>query len=398
MISDELAGVKMIWKVAMHRKPYGRGGGEVEAGGGGLSVRQAGKLLRANKVKEHPAGRLIVMGLPGPQLTDGLRDLIRRVQPGGFIFFTRNMAEAGQFHGLVRECAELVKHPTVMTVDQEGGRVARLAVMGERPPSGEELAKAGKEEWFEEHGRLPGKLMRAVGLNLNLAPVLDYAPKERAGVDNSLAGRCFGENPKEVIRRAKAFLRGMQGEGVKGTGKHFPGYTFCGLDPHGDLPLVDRTRAQMEEELSVFREVGEKCDSIMVGHAQFPAWGKNSGPASLNRDIVTGLLKETLGYRGLVMTDDLEMGAIANRYGSAEASRRAIRAGEEILLICHNPACVEIARDALAEMPEKEWAGAVEAVEKFGQKLLAPGGTFIQKSWKDINQATAELREIVKRG
>ena len=169
-------------------------------------MRREGKILRANRVKVHPAGRLIVMGLPGPDLTDGLRDLIRRVQPGGFIFFTRNMAEASQFHGLVKECAELVRHPTIMTVDQEGGRVARLAVMGERPASGEELARAGKEEWFYEHGQWTGKVMKLVGLNLNLAPVLDYAPKARAGVDNSLAGRCFGENPKEVIRRAGEFF------------------------------------------------------------------------------------------------------------------------------------------------------------------------------------------------
>ena len=306
------------------------------------------------------------------------------------------MAEASQFHGLVKECAELVRHPTIMTVDQEGGRVARLAVMGEKPASGEELARAGKEEWFYEHGQWTGKVMKLVGLNLNLAPVLDYAPRARAGVDNSLAGRCFGENPKEVIRRAGEFLRGMQEEGVKGTGKHFPGYTFCGLDPHGDLPLVDRTRAEMEEELSVFREVGQRCDSIMVGHAQFPAWGKSSGPASLNREIVTGLLKETLGYKGLVMTDDLEMGAIANRYGSAEASRQAVRAGEEILLICHNPACVEIARDALAEMPEKDWAGAVESVEKFGRTLFKPSEVFDAKGWREANEATKVLREKVK--
>jgi beta-N-acetylhexosaminidase len=152
----------------------------------------------------------------------------------------------------------------------------------------------------------------------------------------------------------------------------------------------------MEEELSVFREVGQRCDSIMVGHAQFPAWGKNSGPASLNRDIVTGLLKETLGYRGLVMTDDLEMGAIANRYGSAEASRQAVRAGEEILLICHNPACVEIARDALVKMPESEWAGAVESVEKFGKMLLSPPTAFDAKVWREANQATRELRQKVQ--
>jgi beta-N-acetylhexosaminidase len=258
------------------------------------------------------------------------------------------------------------------------------------------LARAGKEEWFSEHGRLTGRVMQAVGLNLNLAPVLDYAPPERKGVDNSLAGRCYGQSPSEVIPRARAYLRGMQSEGVAGTGKHFPGYTFCGLDPHGDLPLVDRSREKIEaEELAVFREVGNECEAIMVGHAQFPAWGKNAGPASLNRHIVTGLLKESMGYQGMVMTDDLEMGAIANRYGSAEASRQAVRAGEEILLICHNPACAEIARDALAEMPEKEWRPAVERVAAFSARLKEPAERFDAGKWKQTNWEIGELRKKV---
>ncbi|NBR68842.1 MAG: glycoside hydrolase family 3 protein [Verrucomicrobia bacterium] len=352
-------------------------------------MRWAALFLKAKGVKAHPAGQLIVMGVPGPELTDGLRDLIRRVQPGGFIFFTRNMAEAGQFQRLVRDCAGLLDHPAIMTVDQEGGRVSRLAAMGERPPSGEDLAKAAKDEWFYEHGRLTGRLMKQVGLNLDLAPVLDFAPRDRAGIDNSLAGRCFGENPAQVVRRAGEFLRGMQEEGVKGTGKHFPGYTFCGIDPHGDLPLVSRKREEIEkEELAVFREVGSR-------HAQFPAWGEGSGPASLNREIVTGLLREKMGYQGLVMTDDLEMGAIANRYGSAEASRQAIRAGEEILLICHNPACVEIARDALAEMPEKEWGEAVERVRRFGKTLPPVPAQLDEKEWLEVNEEIAKLRKKV---
>ena len=347
-------------------------------------------------MESHPAGRLIVMGIPGPELNDGLRNLIRRIRPGGFIYFTRNMGEAGQFHSLVRECRELAGHPVILTVDQEGGRVSRLAVMGERPPSGDDLAQAGKVEWFAEHGRLTGRVMQAVGLNLNLAPVLDFAPPERQGVDNSLAGRCYGASPAEVIPRARAYLRGMQQEGVGGTGKHFPGYTYCGLDPHGDLPLVDRTREKIEaEELAVFRDVGSECEAMMVGHAQFPAWGKEAGPASLSREIVTGLLKETMGYRGLVMTDDLEMGAIANRYGSAEATRRAVRAGEEILLICHNPACVEIARDALAEMPEKEWSPAVEKVEAFSRKLREPAQKFDAAKWKQVNEEIGNFRKRV---
>lgn len=353
-------------------------------------------FLKGKGVKVHPAGQLIVMGVPGPELTDGLRDLIRRVQPGGFIFFTRNMAEAGQFHRLVQDCASLLDHPAIMTVDQEGGRVSRLAAMGERPPSGEDLAQAAKEEWFYEHGRLTGRLMKLVGLNLDLAPVLDFAPRERAGIDNSLAGRCFGENPIQVIRRSGEFLKGMHEEGVKGTGKHFPGYTFCGIDPHGDLPLVSRSREEIErEELAVFREVGSRCDAIMVGHAQFPAWGAGSGPASLNRKIVTDLLKKQMGYRGLVMTDDLEMGAIANRYGSAEASRQAVRAGEEILLLCHNPACVEIARDALSEMPEKDWGEAVERVRLFGETLARVPPKLDARQWKEANEEIAKFRKKV---
>ena len=361
-----------------------------------MSVRRKDLFLKAEGVKTHPAGQLIVMGVPGPELTDGLRDLIRRVQPGGFIFFTRNMAEAGQFHRLVQDCASLLDHPAILTVDQEGGRVSRLAVMGERPPSGEDLAQAGREDWFHEHGRLTGRLMKLVGLNLDLAPVLDFAPRDRAGIDNSLTGRCFGENPAQVIKRAGEFLKGMQEEGVKGTGKHFPGYTFCGIDPHGDLPLVSRTREEIEkEELAVFREVGGQCDAIMVGHAQFPAWGAGSGPASLNREIVTDLLKKKMGYRGLVMTDDLEMGAIANRYGSAEASRQAVLAGEEILLLCHNPACVEIARDALAEMPEKDWGQAVERVRLFGKTLSSVPSRLELKEWAKVNEEIAEFRKKV---
>jgi len=258
------------------------------------------------------------------------------------------------------------------------------------------LARAGRREWFREHGRLTGQVMRQVGLNLNLAPVLDYAPPGREGIDNSLAGRCLGRNPEEVICRATEFLEGMAEENVRGTGKHFPGYTFCGLDPHGDLPRVDRTRTEIEEEeLTVFREVGRRCDAIMVGHAFFPAFGLPPGPASLNRAIVTDLLKKEMGYQGLVMTDDLEMGAIANRYGSAEAARQAIRAGEEALLVCHNPACVEIARDALAELTEKEWGPAVAAMEKFSRQLVPVPSRFSPQEWKETNRRIQELRRAV---
>lgn len=340
-------------------------------------------------------GQPIVMGVPGPELTDGLRDLIRKVQPGGFILFGRNLASPEQVFALCREFYALCEQPPIVTIDQEGGRVSRLKLIGEEPPSGYELCLAGREDWCREHGVLTGRLLKLFGFNLNLAPVVDWSIDEER--DNSLRGRCLGRTVEEVRRNAAAFLAGMESEGVKGTAKHFPGYTYCALDPHGELPRIDRSRAEMErEELQTFRNFLH-ASAFMVGHGFFPAWHQDALPASLSRKVVTDLLRGDLGYHGLVMTDDLEMGAIANHYPSEAATRLAMEAGHDILLYCHNPACVQIAADVLAAMPEAVLRPALDRIAAFKQTVLHIPERFDAAAFAAINADIRALRERVAR-
>lgn len=340
-------------------------------------------------------GQLIIMGVPGPRLTDGLRSMIRRIQPGGFILFNRNLESAPQIFELVAELNALCQSPPIITIDQEGGRVSRLKAVGALPPSGLELGLAANEAWCKEHGVLTGKLLRSLGFNLNLAPVVDYTLDEAA--DNSLRGRCYGNNPQSVITMAGAFLKGMQSEGVLGTAKHFPGYTYCELDPHGELPKITRTKEQIhQDELYAFRAFVKTAECFMIGHGHFTAWHPEPFPASMSREIVTGLLREEMKYQGVIMTDDLEMGAIANRYGAAEATRLAIEAGEELLLFCHNPACVEIACDQIASMPQALWHPALKSVAALKAKLPPPPASFHEADFLRLNREITALRVKVQ--
>lgn len=336
-------------------------------------------------------GQLLIMGVPGPRLTAGLRSMIQRIQPGGFILFNRNLESALQIFELITDLNSLCQSPPIITIDQEGGRVSRLKAVGEIPPSGLELGLAANAAWSREHGVLTGQLLRSLGFNLNLAPVVDYTLDEAA--DNSLRGRCYGNNPSSVIAQAGAFLEGMQSAGVLGTAKHFPGYTFCELDPHGELPRITRSKEEIgRDELTAFRAFVPKAECFMIGHGHFTAWHKDPFPASMSRAIVTGLLREELGYQGAIMTDDLEMGAIANRYGAAEATRLAIEAGEELLLFCHNPACVEIACDQIALMPEATWQPALKSVANLKAKLAPAPKSFDEAAFLTINEEIKALR------
>jgi len=347
-------------------------------------------------ISNRSTGQPIIMGVPGPVLTEGLRALIRKVQPGGFILFARNLESPQQVFNLIREFNDLCEIPPLVTIDQEGGRVSRLRMIGEEPPSGLQLGQTDRVAWCHEHGVLTGRLLALFGFNLNLAPVIDYSIDEEA--DNSLRGRCYGSTPEEVIAKAGAFLSGMKSQGVLGTAKHFPGYTHCGIDPHGELPRINRTRAQLDaEELRTFRAFLTEADCYMIGHGHFPAWHREPYPASMSRPIVTDLLVRELGYQGAIMTDDLEMGAIANRFGSRQATRLALEAGEHLLLFCHNPACVEIACDTLGEMEPELLQPALSAIAQLKMKLLPAPEKFNAGAFTEVNQATGDLRERVRR-
>jgi beta-N-acetylhexosaminidase len=340
-------------------------------------------------------GQSIIMGLPGPELTDGLRRLIRQINPGGYIFFTRNLATPGQVFQLITELQSMSDLPLIFTIDQEGGRVSRLKVLGEEPPSAADLRDYGGVDVCAQHGTLMGRVLRSLGFNLNLCPVVDYCIDEAA--DNSLRGRCYGRTPDEVIEKASAFQAAMQAEGVHATAKHFPGYTFCEKDPHGALPLITRSRDElMANEIRVFQHFARTSEAVMIGHGHFTAYHEEPLPASLSPLLIRQVLRSELKFQGIVMTDDLEMGAVANAYGSAEASRQAILAGNDFLLICHNPACAEIAHDALKELPDSNLAETIGRVESYRKTLALPPATFDPTAFSEINAEIGAFRKQIR--
>ncbi len=340
-------------------------------------------------------GQAIILGLPGPELTEGLRTLVRNIRPGGFIFFTRNLATPEQLFALVRELQDLSELPVIFTVDQEGGRVSRLKVLGEEPPSAAELRAVGGTEVCARHGELTARLLRSVGFNLDLCPVVDYCLDEAA--DNSLRGRCYGTGPDEVIEKASAFQAALQAGGVHATAKHFPGYTHCEKDPHGDLPRITRSREELiADELRVFRHFAQTSECVMVGHGHFTAFHSEPLPASLSPVLIREVLRGELGFKGAVMSDDLEMGAVANLYGSAEASRRAVEAGIDLLLICHNPACAEIARDALLDLPDDVLEETVNRIERYRRTLNRPPEVFDLEMFRAVNEEIRQFRVRIR--
>src|SRR5215207_3227254 len=254
-------------------------------------------------------GQLLMTGVPGLALDSATAEKFRRLQPGAFILFGRNIQSPAQLRKLIDDLRDLSDVPPIITIDQEGGRVSRLKLLGNEPPNANELRDKGDVRLIAEHGRVTGRLLRIFGFNLDLCPVLDISFDDDA--DNSLRGRCYGNDPQQVIRNATAFNDALRQQGVLSCGKHFPGYSRCPADAHHELPTVKYTREDLEEnELAVFRhfadiggnDPGSRVDSMMIGHAFYPALDPDSGvPTSLSRRIITDLLRGEFGFRGLVM-------------------------------------------------------------------------------------------------
>jgi beta-N-acetylhexosaminidase len=209
------------------------------------------------------------------------------------------------------------------------------------------------------------------GFNLDLCPVLDISFDDDA--DNSLRGRCYGNNVEQVVRNAGAFNDGLRGTGVLSCGKHFPGYSRCPADAHHELPTVDVTREDLEaNELAVFRAFAPRIDSLMIGHAFYPAIEQGSTPSSLSPIVVRDLLRGELGFKGLIMTDDLDMGAILNHFGLEETIRLAITAGNDIAMICHRVEVVEQAHGFLQTIPRADLDRALASVAASKARLVPP--------------------------
>ena len=335
-------------------------------------------------------GQLLLSGVPGPELDAESAALFRRVQPGGFILFGRNIKSPTQLRKLIDDLRDISPVEPIITIDQEGGRVSRLREIGSEPPNAQQLRDKGDRELILRHGHITGRLLRLFGFNLDLCPVLDISFDDEA--DNSLRGRCYGKDVAQVIDFAGAFNDGLRAEGIASCGKHFPGYSCCEVDAHHELPEVRRTRAELDaNELAVFRHFCDKVDSMMIGHAFYPSLLSERIPTSLSRRIITGLLREEFGFRGLVMTDDLDMGAILNDFGLEETIRMAITAGNDLAMICHRLQCVEEAHGYLQKLPAADIDRALESVARFKTRL-APPDAFSEEEFLKRDAEVYQLR------
>jgi beta-N-acetylhexosaminidase len=336
-------------------------------------------------------GQFLIIGVPGPELDAETRAAIEEIQPGGFILFGRNIKSPAQLRKLIDDLRASVRREPVITIDQEGGRVSRLKEIGSEPPSAVQLRNKGDLSLIAKHGELTGKLLRLFGFNLDLCPVLDVSFDDAA--DNSLKNRTYGRDAEQVVRCAGAFNRAMRAEGILSCGKHFPGYGPAEVDPHHELPVIARTRAEQEAcEWVPFRCLLPELDSLMIGHLRNLDLDPTGTASSISKPIVDGILRRDWGYEGIVMTDDMDMGAILNEYGFADAMRLSIEAGNDLILLCHRVAMAREAAEVLSKLPESVTAPARARLEKLRAKL-APPLPFTEEAFRALDAEVYRLRE-----
>jgi len=338
-------------------------------------------------------GQLIMTGVPGKELDGKTATLFRKVNPGAFILFGRNIESAPQLRKLIDDLRDLSEIEPIITIDQEGGRVSRLRLIGNEPPNAQQLRDSNDLELIKRHGDITGRLLRLFGFNLDLCPVLDISFDDDA--ENSLRGRCYGKTVEQVIRNAGVFNAALRGQGIASCGKHFPGYSAANSDAHYELPRIDRTSEQLEaNELAVFREFAHDVDSMMICHGWYPCFEPEKTPATLSRRIVSDLLRNELGFGGLVMTDDLDMGAILTGYRLEETIRLAIAAGNDVAMICHRIPEIENVQRIVATLPQDQIDRALKNVARFKEKLARPD-EFSEAAFRKINNEVWDLRVAV---
>jgi beta-N-acetylhexosaminidase len=313
-------------------------------------------------------GPLLIIGFDGTSMSPRLASLLTQIQPAGVILFARNIAGAEQTYTLLRECQKCVSTPLFTCVDLEGGTVDRFRKVLGAAPSPAEVFVTGSRALFRKHGRVIGENCRALGFNVDFAPVLDLAYEASRAV---MSSRSVSDDPNKVVIYAREFLRGLGDAGVLGCGKHFPGLGEATLDTHHELPIVNKPLRKMwEQDLVPYRTMRRELPMVMVSHAAYPAVTKAGTPASLSNKWITAILRKKIGYRGLICSDDLEMGGVLAAAPIEQAMIGHIRAGGDLGLICHQEDFILRGHEALLREVERDRKFA-RRVQESAQRVLA---------------------------
>ena len=296
---------------------------------------------------EEKVGQLFFIGISGPELDKATETLLNEIRPGGVCLFARNIKSPQQTRELLDGLRVILPLEPFLSIDQEGGRVDRLRRIITPMPAANRFRQLTH---VQEFAAMNAEVLRLLGFNMNFAPVVDVVDDARVNPTNGLYSRAFGHSPEDVIDLAGAFLNELQSGGIVGCVKHFPGLGAASVDSHDELPLVGISDEELagSDLFPYATMIGSgSVKMVMVAHAAYPLLDLQEAdqngrllPSSLSFHIVTKLLREEIGFGGVAITDDLEMGAIVKNYGIGEACKMAINAGADMLAICADPDAV----------------------------------------------------------
>jgi beta-N-acetylhexosaminidase len=335
-------------------------------------------------------GQVLIVGFDGTEMTSRISSLLTRLQPAGVILFARNIKSAEQTWRLLRECQKCVATPLFTCVDLEGGAVDRFRDALGAAPSPAEVFATGDRKLYRKHGEIIGANCRALGFNVDFAPVLDLAFEASRSV---MGSRAVSPSPRETVTYAGGFLAGLRAANVMGCGKHFPGLGEGKLDSHHELPVIEKPMKKMwAEDLLPYRMLRRQLPMVMISHAAYPGITGDRAPASLSKVWITDILRKRVGYRNMIVSDDLEMGGVLSAAPVGEAAVSFVRAGGDLCLICHREDYILQAYEWLIRTAERdskfarrvaEAARCVLAFKKKSAKMprraKAPTGAMVEK-------------------
>ncbi len=290
-----------------------------------------GKMTLDEKI-----GQLMILGINGFTIDDHTKEMIEKYNISGFILFKYNIADENQTLELLNSLKEvnlINPIPLFLSIDEEGGRVSRLPSSFIKLPAAKRIGDINDKDISLEYGKIIGKRLKSLGFNMNFGPVLDV----NSNPENPVIGdRAFGSSSKTVVDNGIQVMKGIKSENIIAAVKHFPGHGDTNMDSHVDLPVIEKDLNDLQKiELVPFKEsIKQGIDTIMIGHILFPKLDSQY-PATLSKEVVTGLLREKLSYEGLIISDDMTMGAIIKNYTIEEAAIKFLKAGGDLLLICH---------------------------------------------------------------
>jgi beta-N-acetylhexosaminidase len=293
---------------------------------------------------EQKIGQLFFIGTAGPEMDEAAGKLLSEIRPGGVCLFTRNIKEPLQTRQLLDGIRSSLPVTPFLSVDQEGGLVDRLRRIMTPMPAASKLRTPADAAKL---GEIIGETLSVLGFNMDFAPVVDVINDERGEYSNGLFSRTYGKSKNEATEFAGDFLDRLQKNGILGCLKHFPGLAASRVDSHEELPVVEIPESELDEiDLFPYHQLfrSQQAHAVMVAHACFPHHRLQETtqngkllPSSLSYNFITTLLRGELGFDGLVITDDLEMGAIIKNYGVGDACKMAVLAGADMLAICADP-------------------------------------------------------------